>query len=203
MLRFSIAKMMAIVGIAALNFAAARILFAHNPYLLIGVALTGLSLQVGLFRLIRSRNRIRMFWVGFVAFGSMAMMSFLWGMVFSPTTRVMNTGRIIYTSSPGSAMWTLWHSYYEFAVWSLEPLPYSGQILGIGGEMPVVTIAVISYLPQLLIAAFGGLLTSSIIRRWDMTPGGDLRLPEVSLLSKSLRVRDRVQTARDAPGYPN
>jgi hypothetical protein len=51
------------------------------------------------------------------------------------------------------------------AIWSLKPLSYSGQILGIGGEMPVVTIVVVSYLPQLLIAAVGGLLTRSVIRQ--------------------------------------
>jgi hypothetical protein len=51
------------------------------------------------------------------------------------------------------------------AIWSLKPQPYSGQILGIGGEMPVVTIVVVSYLPQLLIAAVGGLLPRSAIRQ--------------------------------------
>jgi hypothetical protein len=168
MFRFSIAKMMAIVGLISLNFGAARLLFAHNPYLLTGVVLIGLSLQVGLFRLIRSRHHVRVFWVGFVAFGSMAMVSFLWGVVFCPSsTGIMINGRKYYPPmSPGSTMSTVWGYYYEFATCTLKPLPYSDQILGVGGEMPVVTIVVVCYLPQLLIAAFGGLLTRSVIRRW-------------------------------------
>jgi hypothetical protein len=109
MFRFSIAKMMAIVGLISLNFAAVRLLFAHSSYLLTGVVLIGLSLQVGLFRLIRSRDHVGMVWVGFVAFGSMAMASFIWGMVFCPTsTGIMIDGRKHYPPmSPPSAMWTV------------------------------------------------------------------------------------------------
>ena len=110
-----------------------------------------------------------MFWIGFVAFGSMAMVSFIWGTVFCPTTTgIMINGKKHYPPmSPPSAMWTAWGYYYQIAFWILKPLPYSDQILGVGGEMPVVTIVVVCYLPQLLIAAVGGLLARSVIRRWE------------------------------------
>jgi hypothetical protein len=182
MLPCSIAKMMAIVGVVALNLAAARLLLSHSLYLLIGASLIGLSLQVGSFRLVRSRNRVRMFWVGFVAFGSLAMLSFLWGTIFAPITRVAAPrSRMHYAPIPGSPMWTLWHAYFGFAVQFLGFLPYSSQILGIGGEMPVITVAAITFLPQLLIAAAGGLLTRLVVRWWHKTSDGALQLPGSNL----------------------
>jgi len=45
-----------LVGIVALNLAAARLLLAHSRYLLIGAALSGVSLQIALSRLVRSRG---------------------------------------------------------------------------------------------------------------------------------------------------
>jgi hypothetical protein len=81
---------------------------------------------------------------------------------------IMINGRKHYPAmSPGSAMFTVWGYYYEFAFRRLKPLPYSDQFLGVSGEMPVVTIVVVCYLPQFLIAAVGALLTRSVVRRWE------------------------------------
>src|SRR5947209_18664618 len=67
--RFSIGRLMIVVGLIALNLSAVRAFVSIEPWLLIGVAPAGLALQLAAFRLIRSRGRARAFWAGFLAAG--------------------------------------------------------------------------------------------------------------------------------------
>jgi hypothetical protein len=71
MLRFSIAKLMIIVGVVALNLAAIQIWSpSSEPALFTGRFLMFIALQAGLFCLIRSRRAgYRTFWRGFLSFG--------------------------------------------------------------------------------------------------------------------------------------
>lgn len=174
----SIANLMVAVVVIALNIAAARALSSHSLLMLIGTAPIGIFLQIGLFRLICGRDRARMFWAGFVAFGSSAMASFIWGTLTPPVARP-GSGRMIFASTPGSAMWALWDRYFQFAVASLMPLPGAHWILGIGGEIPIATMTTISSLPQFLIAAAGGLLVGLIPIR-HRRPDRPIAAPDAS-----------------------
>jgi membrane protein YqaA with SNARE-associated domain len=160
--RLSISNLMIAAGVIAVNFAAARALLSIHRLAFVGAVLIGLALQVGLFRLIRSRGHARNFWIGFVAAGSLALMCFVWAMLTPPTgMRQTNpSDRVTYYHTPGSAMWRLWCDYNNFAATNLVPLPGSYRFLGMAtGNMPTATLAVIGFAPQVLIAALGGLLT--------------------------------------------
>ena len=165
MLRFSIARMMAIVGVIALNIATARILFAYEPELLIGVGLGVLVLQVGLFRLVRGRGTNRAFWVGFIVCGLITMTTLVWAMLFPEVVGLSSTG--VLERVPGSTMWTIWYGYARFVS---EPIlvpmiTYSGidpDVSNLGGILIAGARAVIWFLPQLLIAVAGGLLAGLI-----------------------------------------
>ena len=76
-LRFSIAKLMVIVGVVALNLAAVQFWSpSSEPSLFTGRFLMSIALQVGLFCLIRSRRTgYRTFWWGFVSFGLAALIT--------------------------------------------------------------------------------------------------------------------------------
>ena len=78
---------MAVVGIVALNLT-----FAHfwtpssEPTLFTGRFLMSITLQVGLFRLIRNqRTKSLSFWYGFEAFGMVAAIITIYSDIFSPS----------------------------------------------------------------------------------------------------------------------
>src|SRR4051794_13565975 len=164
--RMSIATLMVLVAVVAADLVIARALLALNRYLLIGAAPAVLALQLGIIRVIRRRGRSRMFWAGFLACGSVATTSFVWGMVSAPVSRAAVAPRpgvfVVRHEAPGSAMWPLWHRYFELAVRACDPLPYSREFLGVGGEMPAATLAAMCSLPQFILAVAGGMLVGSL-----------------------------------------
>jgi hypothetical protein len=60
--RLSIAKVMAVVAVFAINMAALRSLHSYDEDLDQGIALAGFALQFGVFQSIRNRGRVRTFW---------------------------------------------------------------------------------------------------------------------------------------------
>jgi hypothetical protein len=160
--RISIAKLMLLVAIIAANIAIGRVLAAYHPILPVAIALIGLALQAGAIALIRSRGRRRAFLAGFLGFGSMAMISVLWALVFVSNVGIAQdplTGKMITMKVPGSLMWTIWSGYVEFVDACLAgPLQINLDPLGI-------LVAVIWSLPQFVIALTGGLLAVLIAGR--------------------------------------
>lgn len=172
--RLSIAKLMVVVVIIAINFGAARILFSYNTEMLIGVALSGMVLQVGLYQLLRSRGRGRAFWAGFTACGLMAMMSFVWAMLFPEVLGFgFENGSMTLFTTPGSPLYSLWHGYADFLFKHIiAPVLFDPRINPVldresvtGGAFIVGIRAVVWFVPQVLIAAGGGLLVSLIVRQ--------------------------------------
>jgi len=170
---------MTIVGIVALNLAAARALTDDNHEVLGGVAPMAVMLQVGIFSVIRNQGRVRGYWVGFLVFGTMGMTSFLWAALFCPSDSVSidpRTAKAIVTTSPGPPTWVLWTRYGRFAFKMLESLPNSDFIVGDGGDshghdgIPLATKAVVLSLPQMVLAVAGGLCFSLIKRRSHQPP---------------------------------
>jgi hypothetical protein len=186
--RLSIAEIMTVVGIVALNLAATRAFPDDNHELLGGVAPMAVTVQVGIFSLIRSRGRVRAFGAGFVAFGSLAMASFVGAGFFSPSDSVSidpKTGQAVVRTSPGAPIWVLWSRYGRFVFKTLESLPNSDFIVGDGGDshgqdgIPLGTKALILFLPQMVFAIAGG-LCASLIKRRSREPQSRGRTPSRS-----------------------
>jgi hypothetical protein len=171
--RFSIAELMTVVGIVALDVAASRALLEDNG-LLGGVAPMGLTLGIGAYWLIRCRGRVPSFWAGFLAFGAMAMMSFLGAALSRPVDSIAidpKTGQAVVTTIPGSTIWSLWAGYGRFVFKALEGLTDSEWIIGDGGDphghdgIPFITKAFILSLPQLVFAVAGGVVARLLVGR--------------------------------------
>jgi hypothetical protein len=161
--RISIAKLILLVAIIAANLAVGRVLGAYHLVLPIAIALTGLAVQAGAFALIHSRGRRRAFLAGFLVFGSMAMISVIWALVFAPNVSIAqdpSTGKMIAIEIPGSLMWTIWSGYVELVDACLAGHPQ------IHVDPLGILVAVIWSLPQFLIALTGGLLAMLIAGRW-------------------------------------
>jgi hypothetical protein len=172
--RPSIAEIMTVVGIVALNLAAARAFSDDYHELLCGVAPMAVTLQIGLLSLIRSRGRLRAFETGYAAFGSLAMASFVGAVFFCPSDSVTidpKTGQAVVRTLPGAPIWVLWNRYGRLVFKTLESLPNCDFIVGDGGDshgndgVPLGTKALIFSLPQMVFAVAGGLLFSLIERR--------------------------------------
>jgi hypothetical protein len=157
--RFSIAKLMVIVGILALNIAAAR---AFIDWEWTGLFLIGFALQVGLLCLIRSRIGFRPFWWGFETFG-----------LASVITPIFIT---LVSQTAGSEFLRLMNMYVEFA-FSLvsrlctlikNPVSQARLTLFLLQDMQLIILEIAFFLPQLLTAVVGGLIASLIVRRWGV-----------------------------------
>jgi hypothetical protein len=162
--RVSIAKLMVIVGIVALNAAAVRAFMElqwngyFNPGLLIGLAL-----EAGLLGLIRSRNGFRTFWWGFEAFGlASAITPFLIALI-SPD---------VVNSYIGFALNLVEHLFFTLIK---NPATQGRLFEFIQGDLGlIIWIEFAIFLPQLFVAVVGGLLASLIVRLWGKAPAGSL-----------------------------
>jgi hypothetical protein len=104
--RVSIGTLMIFVGVAAVDLALGRAIHAYHRGLLPGIALSGLVLQVGLFRMIRGKGMVRAFWAGYIAAGALTFSSLLF---------------------PGSRFWTAWYTYFLIVGNCLRILPEVGH----------------------------------------------------------------------------
>lgn len=152
--RFSVSRLMVLVGIIALNLAAARGLAASSEDLMVGVIPTVLVLQVALFCLIRTRGRRRAFWVGFLMAGLLAVLSLVGANQFSGSLALATdavtggTRIVVYDAYFGcKQMDAIWTAYVDTVVQWFPNLPV----------YPLVD-AVVLLIPQMLAALIGGLL---------------------------------------------
>ena len=158
--RPSIAKLMGLVVVVAVDLVAWRALFPYIEHLGSVIALSGLSLQVGVFGLIRSRGRDRTFWAGFLASGTLALMTYIWEESV-PNNRTM-------IGCP-------WLTYMVAVDRHLPALSLRSGPRGWSATQ-VATNTVVLFLPQFLISLAGGFLFRAIARLRVLAP--DLvRLP--------------------------
>ena len=161
-LRSSIAGVMAIVAVVALDIAVARAVFASNTQLLIGGALPCVALQWAAFSLFRSRGRARAFWLGFMVGGSMITASFIWAMLFPEVLGVTRTGAVVKT--PGSSLYAVWAGYGRFIGDRIGPIPNPF------GVVPIVFRAILWSVPQVTIALVGGFMAWGIFSMGGVSP---------------------------------
>ncbi|QEH38782.1 hypothetical protein OJF2_73900 [Aquisphaera giovannonii] len=163
-LRFSIAAGMVVVLIVAANLTVATALFAHNAEIFVGMAPTLIALQAVAFRLLRRRSNPA-FWLGFLAFGSLAMASFAWGMTLPRELVAVaypgQSPRLVNVSKASS----LWLSYGSSAGDVLERwLGSSRQLVDPEGPAGVLVRSLVWSAPQLLFALAGGLCAMGLAR---------------------------------------
>jgi hypothetical protein len=152
---------MALVVLIAVNLALGRALFEYDCYILAGIAPSALALQLALYRLVRGRRLSRAFWSGFIAAMLVVATLFLWGMYqrrltsrrFDPVL-----GKTIVRWRPGTPMWPGWPSYRNYAYQFIMRLPHGADILYREDWRSLLVIAVMFFLPQLVVATAGGLM---------------------------------------------
>lgn len=143
--RQTIASLMRVVGLVALNLAIGRIIFLFEPWRLAGIGLIAVCIQGGLFFLLRARRLSRprqyAFWAGFEAASLLGLWSFLYARV------------------PNSRVGALWDEYaafvdlrlrIDFGLSVLDRFPFDPVLLA--------AVAVFAFLPQLAMGVGGGLL---------------------------------------------
>jgi hypothetical protein len=143
--RKSIASLMILVAIVALNLGVGRMIFLVEPWRLAGVGPVVAALQVGMYFLGRARasGRLRQyaFWLGFETGGSLGLWSFL------------------YVRVPDSRIGAIWDSYAVFindllrvhlGLSVLDRNPFDPALL--------IVVAVFGSLPQMVMAVTGGLV---------------------------------------------
>jgi hypothetical protein len=144
----SLIALMVFIGVVAVELAAAQTIFDATPWMLAGVSLIVIAVQVCLLLLIRYWNRSwpRAFWAGFIVGGLLGLWSFL------------------HVRVPESAQGLLWEAYATrvdlllleyFNVSLLRRNPYDPVFLFL--------VAIFAFLPQLLMAAVGGVVGLLIV----------------------------------------
>jgi hypothetical protein len=140
--RLSMAKLMAIVAIIALNIAAVRALIFSRMELAIGLMPFGIVLQFGLLKAIRNRGRSRFFWTGFSILGTAAAASFIGAAIFDKSwlgigwsSYAFSANAFLRSYAPGLGL-----SMFSPNKWII-----------------IATLAIICFVPQLVAASIGGL----------------------------------------------
>ena len=140
--RMSIASLMKLVAIVALNLCIGQMIFWYEPWRLAGIGPIAMAIQLGLFFLVRSRGRPRhySFWVGFEMGGFLGLVSFLYARV------------------PDSVVGAVWDDYAEF-IDDLLSVHLGLSVLKRGPFDPtlLIAVAIFASLPQMLMAIAGGL----------------------------------------------
>jgi hypothetical protein len=141
----STATLMAVVAAVAVTAGIVRVFTPINPNYPAAIAPMAFALQLGSIGLIRTHGRARAFWVGFVAAGSLALLSLLFGLAFH-----------------GSTLNRLWYFYFEFT--GIPLFEWFPQVF-MREAIRVPATAAILLVPQLFAALFGGLLARGIARQ--------------------------------------
>jgi len=144
--RLSIAKLMVIVGVLAVNLDVLRLIHAIDRARLPAVIASGLVLQSGLLGLVRGRRHARVFWLGFVLADALVIASLL---------------------SPASRYWTAWYQYFLFAGDRIQVFPEFSRFVKSDYRVFVAAFALIISLPQLVISLAGGLLAMFVVHAFE------------------------------------
>jgi hypothetical protein len=173
--RISIAGMMGLVAVVALEVLGGRILFGWDPYILAAVGPSALLLQVCLFRVVRDRWMKRAFWVGCALGLAVAAGLCLWGMAgglrhrpqFDPVL-----GKNVAVSVAGDPMWPEWPDYRAAAYRFIISFPNGSDLMNRFDLISMAVYGLVMLLPQLGVAVVCGLLalivagTFGLIARW-------------------------------------
>jgi hypothetical protein len=164
--RISIAKLLVVVAVVALNLAVVRAVRDHDREFSIfcGVPLGAVALTTAFLLLIRSRSSSRAFWAGFLAFSLLALAVYLEASLDPPTyqpSKPGGTGFDMVMTRPGSTMWHVLDRYLSTVFQLLRP--YVGDPFD-QRTQSVLLRCVVNYLPQGVVAATGGFACWIVVR---------------------------------------
>ena len=202
---FSIARLMRLVTVIAINVGAGRILYDYDGYLLAAIALQCRGAPVCAASIeTRSARASRIFWAGFTAGLVLAAGLCLSG-VYRGTAKVSRydpvIGRKVTSYHPGSPLWPAWPSYRGYAYRAIMHLPDGPGILNRYDATSISVLAIVFFLPELLVAMAGGVLASSIA--WVLSgmrqvlPGGQ-KYPCATLSWHGPKNQDPLELSPDA-----
>ncbi len=171
--RLHVRTVMIVVAVVAIDFTAIRAVFSKAMTFggglsaLINTIPIGLALNFGLLRILRTRGRAQVFWVGFLVSGALTMMSSAWA-ALTPAGSVHPTDGTPNYILHGSTIWWLWNSYFDFTVNCLKALgfdirSFSPPSLDKPGIGFITIVGLMSFIPQLVIALVGATVARSII----------------------------------------
>jgi hypothetical protein len=158
--RLSIAGLMVVVIVVAINLAAGLVVFDYHAYLLSAIGLSGLALQVATIQMCRGQRLSRAFWAGFSAGLFLAATLCFWGMARGLKPRPEydpRIGRTVVVPIPGEPMWPGWPSYRDYAHHFI--LRHNPDILNRSDWGAICVMGLVFFTPQLLVALASGLLT--------------------------------------------
>lgn len=142
--RFTIARWMVVTAVLATNAGLVRAFVVQEMFS--GGILNFIALQVGLWCLLRSRGRVRRFWLGFEVSGVASVLA-----LFACEV------------SPGSALSRLlmWYTNVAFNfVFTHLPTPIDDAVM----DHQDWFLVLIYFLPELVAAMLGGLLSAYLLR---------------------------------------
>lgn len=171
--RFSIAGLMILVLVVALNFAVGRFLMRGAMLSALGLMLSGPLLELSLWRLFRCRGRSRAFWAGTLVCGLPIAASFVWWTMHPPgCCMLVRAPNVVPTPDP--LVVVLWSSYGGYADDLVYSILEQFHIEPIDSELGVWVV--IASLPQLVFALAGGMLARFLISRFGTaTPSNSKR----------------------------
>ena len=171
----SIAGMMLVVAVVALDALGARVLYRWHPDFLSAIAPGALILQMCLFRMLRDRGIKRMFWAGCMAGLAVAAGLCLWGMARGLANQLQFdpiSGKNVVRWVPGHPMWPGWPIYRAHVYQIIRSFQNGSAIIYRFDAVSMVVLGVVLFLPQLafgalfgLMALFGALIVK-LIARW-------------------------------------
>ncbi len=180
-LRFSLRALVIAVGILSVNLAAGRILSERDPWLPFGVMPPGLICQYGILRSVRARPRARLFWIGFVLAGTVAILSYVDALYTAQCEHLAisdSTGEMFSflcgnaaVPPPSPSWWfiydnnmLLWANYLEFSFDGLSNNPNTSDILTRNDCTTRLLGSSVALMPQFLFSVGGGLLAHVVVR---------------------------------------
>src|SRR4051812_13353628 len=113
--RLTIAKLIAVVAVVAVNLGVARALVASGMWFLLATAVTGLAIQIAIVCMVRGRGYSRVFWSGFATCGLAAAVSCVWAMTHN-------------SHQHPSMAYRLWNPYVVFMAGLIRRLPHGHEM---------------------------------------------------------------------------
>ena len=149
--RLTIARVLAWTAVVALDAALVRAYLVAEMF--IGAILLLATLQLALWRSLRTAGRRRRFWLGGVGAGSLAILALIWAEV-----------------DPDSPPARLLRAYVEAAsgwLFAVVPAPWDEAL----EEHWAHVLAITYFLPELAVVLAGALLSAAIPDRWPGKAG--------------------------------
>ncbi len=177
----SLAMLMALIVLAAFNFALARCLLDVDGYILAAIVPGALTIQLATVQLIRTRHAFRAFWAGFIAGLILTAGLCVWGMFHDRHTTSRfdpALGKRVVIRSPGPPMWPGWPSYRRHAYQIIVSSDWGRALMDRYDLTSLSMYAVVMFLPQFLVALVTGLLAlliASVPRILRFPPGPSRR----------------------------